>query len=129
MTAIAIVMGTSALMMPVEFNARMSDGLDRLLTADADLVTPTAVFGELEELSLSGGAGSTVTSMGADSAAQCRTVEIEESYAGGAIAEFAEPGEADYIITNDKPPRGRVSGCGISVVGIRGYTTLTITGP
>ena len=122
-------MDTNALMMPVELDVRVFDELDRLLAADVDLVVPTAVLDELEKLSTGGGTEAVAASVGADLATRCRAVETEESYADDAVVELADSGEADYVVTNDKPLRDRVLECGIPVIGIRGHATLAVTEP
>ncbi|WP_411967396.1 DUF188 domain-containing protein [Haloferax sp. YSSS75] len=122
-------MDTNALMMPVELDVRVFDELDRLLAADVDLVVPTAVLDELEKLATGGGTEAVAASVGADLATRCRAVETEESYADDAVVELAQSGEADYVVTNDKPLRDRVLECGIPVIGIRGHATLAVTEP
>ncbi|WP_396611505.1 DUF188 domain-containing protein [Haloferax sp. S1W] len=122
-------MDTNALMMPVELDVRVFDELDRLLSADVDLVVPTAVLDELEKLSTGGGEEAIAASVGADLATRCRAVETEESYADDAVVELAESGETDYVVTNDKPLRDRILDCGIPVISIRGHATLAITEP
>jgi len=129
-----VVLDTNALMMPVECGVRVFDELARLLgesVADADsnaeLVVPRAVVAELEALAEGAGEESVAASVGRDLADRCRIVDTRASYADDAVVELAA--EADYVVTNDRPLRGRLLDRNVPVVGLRGRNTLAITEP
>jgi hypothetical protein len=128
-TMTTVILDTNALMMPVELDVRIFDELDRLVGADADLVTTRSVVAELEKLSESGnGVEATAASVGRDLVSRCRIVETGESYADDAVVELAEA-EGDYVLTNDRPLRDRLLERGVRVIGLRGRNTLEITEP
>ncbi|MGQ4554419.1 DUF188 domain-containing protein [Halobellus sp. GM3] len=124
-----VILDTNALMMPVELDVRVFEELDRLVGADADLVTPRAVVAELEKLSEAGnGVEATAASVGRDLVSRCRIVETGVSYADDAVVELAAQ-EGGYVLTNDRPLRDRLLERGIRVIGLRGRNTLQITEP
>ena len=125
-------MDTNALMMPVECDIRVFDELARLLGGSVeegtlDLVVPRAVVDELEKLSSGGSEEAVAASVGRDLADRCRTVDTTASYADDAVVELSE--ESDYVVTNDRPLRGRLLDRGVPVVSRRGRNTLAITEP
>jgi hypothetical protein len=123
-------MDTNALMMPVERDVRVFDGLERLLgtpLSALDVVTPRAAVAELEKLATGGGEEGTAASVGRDLAERCRVVDTEASYADDAVVELATTD--DYVVTNDKPLRDRLLERGVRVIGLRGANELTITEP
>ena len=124
-----VILDTNALMMPVELDVRVFEELDRLVGADADLVTPRAVVAELEKLAEEGsGAEATAANVGRDLVSRCRVVETGVSYADDAVVELAET-EGGYVLTNDRPLRDRLLERGVRVIGLRGRNTLEITEP
>ena len=127
-----VVLDTNALMLPVQRDVRVFDELVRLLGVtvdgpDTDLVVPRAVVAELEKLADGRGEGSVAASVGRDLAERCRIVDTRASYADDAVVELAA--EADYVVTNDRPLRGRLLDRDVPVVGLRGRNTLAITEP
>jgi rRNA-processing protein FCF1 len=131
-----VVMDTNALMMPVECDVRLFDELARLLgeSVDAmDLVVPRAVVAELETLAPGASKEAVAASVGRDLADRCRVVDTTEAYADDAVVELAADADADvdvdYVVTNDRPLRGRLLDRGVPVVGLRGRNTLAITEP
>jgi hypothetical protein len=129
-----VVMDTNALMMPVECDVRVFDELARLLGASVedgtlDPLVPRAVVDELEALSDGASEEAVAASVGRDLAARCRVVGTEASYADDAVVELAEESDCDYVVTNDRPLRGRLLDRGVPVVGRRGRNTLAITEP
>jgi rRNA-processing protein FCF1 len=124
-----VILDTNALMMPVELDVRVFEELDRLVGADADLVTPRAVVAELEKLAEEGsGVEATAANVGRDLVSRCRVVETGVSYADDAVVELAET-EGGYVLTNDRPLRDRLLERGVRVIGLRGRNTLEITEP
>jgi hypothetical protein len=129
-TVTTVVLDTNALMMPVECDVRVFDELARLLGGSldgADLVVPATVVAELEKLSAGAGEEAVAASVGRDLAERCRVVETAASYADDAVVELGD--DADYVVTDDRPLRGRLLDRGVSVVGRRGRNTLAITEP
>jgi hypothetical protein len=125
-----VVMDTNALMMPVECDVRVFDELARLLgegVEAVDLVVPRAVVTELESLAPGASKEAVAASVGRDLADRCRVVETTAEYADDAVVELAD--DADYVVTNDRPLRGRLLDRGVPVVGLRGRNTLAITEP
>ena len=123
-------MDTNALMMPVECDVRVFDELARLLGegVDAvDLVVPRAVVTELDSLAPGASKEAVAASVGRDLADRCRVVETTADYADDAVVELAA--DADYVVTNDRPLRGRLLDRGVPVVGLRGRNPLAITEP
>ena len=127
-----VAMDTSALMMPVEFDVRVFDELERLL-GDPELVTPRAVVSELERLAGGGSQEARAARVGLDLVAdRCRAVEADvedPDVADDALVALARAGSVDYVVTNDGPLRDRVLAEGVPVVGVRGRNTLAITSP
>jgi rRNA-processing protein FCF1 len=123
-----VVADTNALMMPVECDVRVFEELDRLLP-DYELVTPRAVVRELEELADGNGEAGVAASVGLDLSERCRTVETEASYADDAVVELAERGEADWVVTNDRPLRDRLLERDVRAIGLRGGDELAVTEP
>jgi uncharacterized protein len=126
----AVALDTSALMMPVECGVRVFDELDRLL-GSADPITTRSVLRELERLS-DGGSGeeAVAASVGLDLARErCRVVEDDEQYADDVLLALAREGEAEYVVTNDRPLRARLLGAGVPVIALRGRDKLAITQP
>ncbi|MFB6112837.1 MAG: twitching motility protein PilT [Halodesulfurarchaeum sp.] len=121
-------MDTSALMMPVEVGVRVFDELDRLL-GEYDCLVPEAVEAELAKLADSGGEAGRAASVGLDLAAECTTVETEESYADDALYRLAVDGEVDGVVTNDGPLRDRLLDAGVPVIHLRGRNQLIRTQP
>lgn len=127
-------MDTNALMMPVELDVRVFDELERVLgssPADLDLIVPAAVVEELQKLAEhSASEEGIAASVGADLARdRCRVLETDASYADDAVVELVERGEADYVVTNDRPLRDRVLERGARVIGLRGQNKLAVTQP
>jgi hypothetical protein len=133
-TVTTVVLDTNALMMPVECDVRVFDELARLLGGSldgADLVVPRAVVTELETLSEGASEEAVAASVGRDLADRCRVVDTAASYADDAVVELAASPEngCDFVVTNDRPLRGRLLDRGVPVVGRRGRNTLAITEP
>ena len=143
-----VALDTSALMMPVELDVRLFDELDRLLDSgprpmddapgDAAItdeagyqpVAPQPVLEELRRLAEKGGTEGTAASVGHDLATErCLPVDTEESYADDALAELAQEGVVDAVVTNDRPLRERVLAEGIPVLALRGRNKLGLTQP
>ena len=123
-------MDTNALMMPVECDVRLFDELARLLGESVeamDLVVPRAVVAELDALAPGASKEAVAASVGRDLADRCRVVETTAEYADDAVVELAD--DADYVVTNDRPLRGRLLDRDVPVVGLRGRNTLAITEP
>nr|WP_254545593.1 twitching motility protein PilT [Halomarina sp. BND7] len=117
-----VAMDTSALMMPVECGVRVFDELDRLL-GEYECIVPRAVLLELEGLARGSGTEATAAAVGRDLAERCTTVGTDATYADDALVELAELGACDYVVTNDRPLRDRLS---VGVIGIRGRNKLAI---
>lgn len=141
-----VAMDTSALMMPVECDVRVFDGLDRLL-GEYELITPKPVIQELERLAEGNenstehknenesrtknstrngqrrGQEATAASVGRDLAERCTVVETDATYADDALVELAEREACEYVVTNDGPLRDRLS---VGVIGLRGQNELAI---
>jgi len=121
-----VVLDTNALMMPVEFDVRVFDELERLTgrpPAALDLLVPRAVVAELDRLA----AGSdTAARVGRDLAERCRVVETDEEYADDAVLALARERDA-LVVTNDRPLRDRLLDAGVRVAGARGRDTLAET--
>jgi hypothetical protein len=131
-----VVLDTNALMLPVQRDVRLFDELVRLLgvTVDGpetDLVVPRAVVAELEDLAAGAGEEGVAASVGRDLADRCRVVDTDAGYADDAVVELAVSPEhdADYVVTDDRPLRGRLLDRNVPVVGLRGRNTLAITEP
>jgi rRNA-processing protein FCF1 len=127
-----VVLDTNALMMPVECDVRVFDELARLLGGSleaVDLVVPRAVVAELETLSEGAGEEAVAASVGRDLTERCRIVDTAASYADDAVVELSEERDCEYVVTNDRPLRGRLLDRGVPVVGRRGRNTLAITEP
>lgn len=129
-----VVLDTNALMMPVELDIRLFDELDRVLSdsegAGLEVVVPQAVIEELRELRESGGEEGMAASVGYDLATdRCLPIDTEAAYADEAVAELAEQGTADYVVTNDGPLQDRVLEASVPVISLRGTNTLAITEP
>ena len=123
-------MDTNALMMPVECDVRLFDELARLLGESVeamDLVVPRAVVAELDALAPGASKEAVAASVGRDLADRCRVVDTTAEYADDAVVELTD--DADYVVTNDRPLRGRLLDRGVPVVGLRGRNTLAITEP
>ena len=127
-----VALDTSALMMPVECDVRLLEEMERVLgasIADLDLVVPAAVVAELRRLADGGGEAATAASVGADLAADhCRVVETDAGGADDALVELAG-GEADYVVTNDRPLRDRALDRGCRAIGLRGRNKLGLSEP
>jgi len=126
MTRVAV--DANALMMPVESGVRLFDELAGLVP-DYEAVVPSTVVAELDKLAASGGEEGRAASVGADLAADCDTVDTEESYADDAIYELATTGEVAEVVTNDTPLRERLLDAGVPVIHLRGRNQLTRTQP
>ena len=123
-----VAMDANALMMPVEAGVRVFDELDRLLGA-YECVVPSTVREELRSLAESGGDEGRAASVGLDLAADCETIETEESYADDALFALATGGEVETVCTNDGPLRDRLLDAGVPVIHLRGRNQLTRTQP
>ncbi len=123
-------MDTNALMMPVQFDVRLFEEVERLLDGYEPAV-PRAVVEELRELSDSGmGEDAMAASVGRDLATErCRVIEHGEPHADDAIVELVREGVADYVVTNDAPLRERVLDAGRPVIGLRSGNKLGVTQP
>jgi len=127
-TGPTVVLDTNALMMPVECDCRVFEEVERVVgTDDVDYVVPATVVAELEKLSEGGGTGATAARVGRDLADRCRVVATDEGYADDAVVALADREGTDYAVTNDRPLRDRLLGCGVRVLGLRGETTLAMT--
>ena len=123
-----VAMDANALMMPVEVGVRVFEEVERLLGA-YECVVPATVRAELSKLAESGGDEGRAASVGLDLAADCETVETEESYADDALFALATSGRVDTVVTNDAPLRERLLDAGVPVIHLRGRNQLTITQP
>lgn len=126
MTTVAL--DTSALMAPVERDVRLFEELDRLL-GDIDLLVPEAVRAELDRLAAGGSAEATAARVGSDLAERGRTIDTSERDGDDALVALATAGEAEYVVTTDRPLRDRLLAAGVPVVETRGRTRLEITEP
>jgi rRNA-processing protein FCF1 len=96
------------------------------------LLVPTAVRRELDDLSGGHSEAEVAASVGADLAGErCRELPHEASHADDAIVELATDRRAviDYVLTNDRALRERLSARGVPVICLRGHDQLTITNP
>jgi hypothetical protein len=121
-----VVLDTNALMMPVEFDVRVFDELERLTgrpPAALDLLVPRAVVVELDRLAEGGDAAARAARVGRDLVDRCRVVETEEPYADDAVLALAAEYDA-LVVTNDRPLRDRLLAEGVRVAGVRGRNTL-----
>jgi rRNA-processing protein FCF1 len=123
------VLDTNALMMPVEFDVRVFDELERLTgrpPAALDLLVPRAVVAELDRLAGGTGAEARAARVGRDLVDRCRVVETDEPYADDAVLALAVARGA-LVVTNDRPLRDRLLDEGVRVAGVRGRDTLAET--
>ena len=121
-----VVLDTNALMMPVEFDVRVFDELERLTgrsPAALDLLVPRAVVAELDRLAEGSDAAARAARAGRDLVDRCRVVETEEAYADDAVLALAREYEA-LVVTNDKPLRDRLLDAGVRAACARGGDTL-----
>ena len=121
-----VVLDTNALMMPVEFDVRVFDELERLTgrpPAALDLLVPRAVVAELDRLAEGGDATARAARVGRDLVDRCRVVETEEPYADDAVLALAAEHGA-LVVTNDRPLRDQLLAEGVRVAGVRGRNTL-----
>ena len=96
------------------------------------LLVPTAVRRELDDLSGGHSEAEVAASVGADLAGErCRELSHEANHADDAIVELATDRRAviDYVLTNDRALRERLSARGVPVICLRGHDQLTITNP
>ena len=96
------------------------------------LLVPTAVRRELDDLSGGHSEAEVAASVGADLAGErCRELPHEASHADDAIVELATDRRAviDYVLTNDRALRERLSARDVPVICLRGHDQLTITNP
>jgi len=121
------VLDTNALMMPVEADLRLFEGLERL--GATDYVTPSAVVAELESLAEGVGEEAAAASVGLDLADRCAVRETDADYADDAVLELATETDVDYAVTNDEPLRDRLLAESVPVIGLRGESKLAITQP
>ena len=121
-----MALDASALMAPVERGLRPFDELDRLL-GGAALVVPGAVLAELDRLADGASEEARAARVGRDLAERCREVETNEENGDDALVALATAGEADYVVTTDRPLRDRLLAAGVTVVETRGRTRLEIT--
>ena len=122
-----VVLDTNALMMPVECDLRLFDGLERVLgrpVEPLDLVVPAAAAAELDELADGSGDAAVAARVGRDLLDRCRVVETDASYADDAVVELATPDS--IVVTNDRPLRDRLRDRGVPVVSRRGESDLTV---
>ncbi|MFB6302174.1 MAG: twitching motility protein PilT [Haloferacaceae archaeon] len=127
-TGPTVVLDTNALMMPVECDCRLFEGVERVIGTDAvDYAVPATVVAELDKLSEGNGAEATAARVGRDLADRCRVVETDETYADDAVVALADRAAADYVVTNDRPLRDRLSDREVRVIGLRGETKLAVT--
>ena len=124
-----VVLDTNALMMPVEFDVRVFDELERLTgrpPAALDLLVPRAVVAELDRLAEGNDTAARAARVGRDLVERCRVVETDEPYADDAVLALAREHEA-LVVTNDRPLRDRLLDEGVRVAGARGRDTLAET--
>jgi rRNA-processing protein FCF1 len=126
MTTVAL--DASALMAPVERDVRLFEELDRLL-GEAEAVVPEAVLAELDRLAAGAGEEARAARVGTDLAERGRTVDTNERSGDDALVALAEAGEAEYVVTLDRPLRDRLLSAGVPVVETRGRTRLEIREP
>ena len=121
-----VVLDTNALMMPVEFDVRVFDELERLTGRSPealDLLVPRTVAAELDRLAAESGRAARAARVGRDLAGRCRVVETDESYADDAVLALAVARDA-LVVTNDRPLRDRLRAAGARVASARGRDTL-----
>ena len=121
-----MALDASALMAPVELDLRLFDELDRLL-GEVDLLVPDAVRAELDRLAGGAGEAAPAARVGTDLAERCREVETNEENGDDALLSLATAGEAEYVVTTDRPLRDRLLSAGVPVIETRGRTRLKIT--
>jgi rRNA-processing protein FCF1 len=126
MTTVAL--DASALMAPVELDVRLFEELDWLL-GEVELVVPEAVCAELDRLAAGAGEAARAARVGSDLAERGRTVDTNEQNGDDALLALATAGEAEYVVTTDRPLRDRLLSAGVPVIETRGRTTLEITEP
>ena len=126
MTTVAL--DASALMAPVELDVRLFEELDWLL-GEVELVVPEAVCAELDRLAAGAGEAARAARVGSDLAERGRTVDTNEQNGDDALLALATTGEAEYVVTTDRPLRDRLLSAGVPVVETRGRTRLEIREP
>ena len=123
-----MALDASALMAPVERDVRLFEELERLL-GEVDLLVPAAVRAELDRLAAGASAEAAAARVGSDLAERGRTVDTSERNGDDALVALATAGEAEYVVTADRPLRDRLLDAGVPVVETRGRTRLEITEP
>jgi rRNA-processing protein FCF1 len=126
MTTVAL--DASALMAPVELDLRLFEELERLF-GEVDLVVPAAVCAELDRLAAGASTEAEAARVGSDLSQRGRTVDTNEQTGDDALVALATSGEAEYVVTTDRPLRDRLLNAGVPVVETRGRTRLDITEP
>jgi len=124
-----IVLDTNALMMPVEFDVRLFEELERVLPDGDDYLVPEAVRAELVKLADGNGKEATAAAVGRDLLSRCSLSETAADYADDAVLELAERDDVTHAVTNDKPLKRRLLDAGIPVISLRGGNKLGITQP
>ena len=123
-----MALDASALMAPVERDVRLFEELERLL-GEVDLLVPAAVRAELDRLAAGASAEAAAARVGSDLTERGRTVTTSERNGDDALVALATAGEAEYVVTADRPLRDRLLDAGVPVVETRGRTRLEITEP
>lgn len=121
-----VLLDANALMAPVESGVRLFEEIDRVV-GPAELAVPAAVVEELERLADGGGQEGKAASVAADLVERCTVVEHEAETGDAAIRELAPAYE--YVVTNDAQLRERLREAGVTVLGVRGRTTLAVFEP
>jgi len=124
-----IVLDTNALMMPVEFDVRLFEELERVLPDGDDYLVPEAVRAELVKLADGNGKEATAAAVGRDLLSRCSLSETAADYADDAVLELAGRDDVTHAVTNDKPLKRRLLDAGIPVISLRGGNKLGITQP
>jgi rRNA-processing protein FCF1 len=125
---VRVVLDTNALMMPVECDVRLFEGLEELL-GNVECLVPEAVIDELEELSGSASEEARAADVGRDLADRCETIETDQAYADDAVLEAGLRETVAHVVTNDEALQERLIDAGVSVIRLRGQHKLAITQP
>lgn len=125
---VIVCLDTNALMMPIECDVRVFEGVESLIS-DPEFVVPDSALRELRNLAAGAGEEAVAASVGLDLADRCQVVAVEDSHADDAIVSLVRAGETEYVVTNDGPLRERVLAAGNPVIGLRGRNKLAVTQP
>ena len=127
---VKVVLDSNFLMIPFQFNLDIFQELEYLLQKKVDLVVPSAVKGELTQISARGGEGAAEASLALQLASRCRVVEV--TLAPGenvddAIIRASQKLRA-VVATNDIELKKKLRDINIPVVYLRDKSKLEVEG-